>query len=282
MRLKPWRQFQRLLYSGIRNETGERIKTSAMVFAPHQDDETLGCGGTIMLKRRAGTPVSCVFMTDGSTSHRQYMQEDQLRSLRKSEAVNAAEVLGLEPEKVHYLNFPDGELKRFHGDAVAKVAALLDYYYPDEVYVPYRADGLPDHESTYAVVREAVENASRPVKICEYPIWFWNQWPWVPLQIRWNRDAVHVLLRMLLAVFGLRLLKECRSGVFVGDMLERKRQALAQYGSQMKVLRPGTRWPTLSDVSGGEFLKCFFQEYEVFRCRDIRGRTCSEKKIIYC
>src|SRR5687768_6580034 len=41
----------------------EELGRSAMVFAPHPDDETLGCGGTILQKRRAGASMRIVFMT---------------------------------------------------------------------------------------------------------------------------------------------------------------------------------------------------------------------------
>jgi hypothetical protein len=36
-------------------------RESTMIFAPHQDDETLGCGGLIALKRQLGIPVKVVF-----------------------------------------------------------------------------------------------------------------------------------------------------------------------------------------------------------------------------
>jgi LmbE family N-acetylglucosaminyl deacetylase len=237
-----------------------------MVFAPHQDDETLGCGGTLVLKRRAGAPVALVFMTDGTTSHRRFMGEEELRSMRKAEANSAAAILGLSPEDIHFLDFPDGGLKRFHADAVSRVGSLLDRYRPAEVYVPYRSDGTPDHESTHDVVVEAVKNAGRPAEICEYPIWFWNQWPWVPQDVKFDREGMTECLRALWTCFGLRRFVEFRTGVFVGDVLGRKMQALAQHRSQMTVMVSGTGWPTLADISAGEFLRCFFQEYEVFRC----------------
>ena len=36
------------------------LEKSAVVFAPHPDDETLGCGGTIALKVRAGAEVNAL------------------------------------------------------------------------------------------------------------------------------------------------------------------------------------------------------------------------------
>ncbi len=38
---------------------------SAMIFSPHQDDETFGCGGLIALKREQQIPVVVVIITDG-------------------------------------------------------------------------------------------------------------------------------------------------------------------------------------------------------------------------
>src|SRR4051812_37624433 len=40
-----------------------------IVFAPHQDDEALGCGAVIARKRNDGGAVHVVFLTDGSASH---------------------------------------------------------------------------------------------------------------------------------------------------------------------------------------------------------------------
>jgi len=42
---------------------------TATVFSPHPDDETLGCGGTIIKKKRAGAEVKIFYMTDGRKSH---------------------------------------------------------------------------------------------------------------------------------------------------------------------------------------------------------------------
>jgi hypothetical protein len=80
-------------------------------------------------------------------------------------------------------------------------------------------------------------------------------------------------LRALWKCLGLRRFGEFRTGVFVGDVLDRKMQALAQHRSQMTVLVPGTDWPTLADISAGEFLRCFFQDYEVFRCWNFPARS---------
>lgn len=259
-------EMRQRVHVGLRDETRERATTSAMVFAPHPDDETLGCGGTVILKARAGAPVSIVFMTDGGSSHRGSMREEQMRSLRRTEAGNAAGILGIGPKDVHFLDLPDGGVKRCREDAVAGVLPLLHRYRPAEVYVPYRFDGTPDHESTHAVVVEALEKAGRRAGICEYPVWFWNRWPWVPTKYGSAGDGVRDIARDLWNFFARRRFREFRTGICIKDVLERKWEALAQHRTQTTVLVPGTAWPTIAEIADGEFLRCFFQEYEVFRC----------------
>ena len=48
-----------------RDETSTTGTRSALVLAPHPDDETLGCGATILRKVAAGTPVHVLVVTDG-------------------------------------------------------------------------------------------------------------------------------------------------------------------------------------------------------------------------
>jgi LmbE family N-acetylglucosaminyl deacetylase len=280
VRLKSSARLRRALHAYLRSESPHRMN-SAVVFAPHQDDETLGCGGTIILKREAGTPVTLVFMTDGSRSHRQFMKEDELRQIRHDEALEAAKTLGLKASDVHFLNYVNGELSGFREAAVREVLAILQRHRPSEVFVPYRNDGPPDHEATYRIVLEATGKAGLPLRLFEYPIWFWNHWPWVSQKLLPNRSTGKAIIRMLRAGFGLRAFEVFRSGVFIADILERKRKALGQHQSQMTALIPGSGWPTLSDVSDGEFLNCFFQEYEVFRCRTRFERVSLKRTLIF-
>lgn len=237
-----------------------------MVFAPHQDDETLGCGGTILMKRQAGTLVKLVFMTDGTTSHRQFVTEAELSRMRNGEAIEAAIVLGLNEGDVEFLGYPDSKLGMHHESAVEKAVRILRSHRPREVFVPYRHDETTDHEATYRVVRDAARLSGLRVRICEYPIWFWNQWPWVSFRLAPNRDALKDLARVARYQFGLKALQAFRCRVPIRDHLAAKRDALARHRSQTTAVIPGVGWPVLADVSNGDFLECFFQDYEVFHC----------------
>jgi hypothetical protein len=53
-------------------------------------------------------------------------------------------------------------------------------------------------------------------------------------------------------------------------MQHRKLAALAAYRSQTQRLNGNPRWPVLSDVAGGEFLRRFESGIEIFRRTNYR------------
>lgn len=234
----------------------------ALVCAPHQDDETLGCGGTILKKKAAGAEVGMVFLADGGTSHEKLMAPAEMAALREREASAACRVLGIEPEEVVHLRFPNRHLHEHFDEAVARIAALLDQTMPEEVFVPCEGDPPADHVATRQIALAALRRHGRPVTVYEYPIWFWEHWPWMPATVyapSLGRAFFRHSLRALATLF-----RDFRCGVDIEDVLEIKLRALQEHESQMKRLNGKPEWATLEDVGNGTFLGCFFQEYELF------------------
>lgn len=247
----------------------------AVVFAPHQDDETLGCGGTIAQKRNAGVPVWIVFLTDGSKSHRGLVSADDLRAMRMQEARDAGQVLGVPQENIRFFEFPNGGLKNVRPQAQEKAAALLRDIQPAEIYIPSAWDFHYEHRITNEIIQGALamlrggSGLPHAVQVFEYPVWFWHQWPWVDWRSADAKEQSDLIKRTLRYGFGLAMLKEFNYAVPVRDSLGCKRAALEQYRSQTTRLSDDASWKTLQDVASGEFLACFFQDYEVFRTRKI-------------
>ncbi|MEZ4700723.1 MAG: PIG-L deacetylase family protein [Rhodothermales bacterium] len=240
----------------------EALARPAIVFAPHPDDETLGCGGTIVEKLAAGASVHVVFMTDGSRSHRHLMDPRELGLLRVDEARAALAALGVDPGQSTFLMYEDRRLGQSEADAVSRVRGLMDQFGPEDVFIPYRHDVTPDHLATWRIVREALRSSKRPVWINEYPIWHWHHWPFISLPLTLERKTLRVWRDSLLNRFGARAFRDFRTAVYIGDALDRKRNALEAHASQAQRLKD--RWPILADVADGEFLDCFFQAHEFF------------------
>lgn len=155
-----------------------------MVIAPHQDDEVLGCGGLIALKRRARIPVQIVFVTDGAASHDALTGRDPaLVAVRRQEALQAAAILGVDARDVHFLDLPDGGLQTLsvsqRQQAVDRLRGLIDASQPLELYVPHRHDRTEDHEATYSLAIAAVQAARQAPKVYQYAVWMlWSSLLW--------------------------------------------------------------------------------------------------------
>ncbi len=196
---------------------------TAIVFAPHQDDETLGCGALIASKRNSGHPVHVAFITDGAGSHREHSRVTpaEIAAIRAQEARQALAILGVDSTAIHFLNEPDGTLACLPAarrDAlVARLAALITRLAPAEFFLPCSSEGSTEHTAAFELVMAAAGRAGTPAYVWEYPVWLW-----------WNTRA---LLRQL-----------ARPGrVYrapTGDFLSIKRHAIARYLSQSKPLPP--------------------------------------------
>jgi LmbE family N-acetylglucosaminyl deacetylase len=235
------------------------------VFAPHPDDETLGCGGTIFKRREAGARVQVAFMTDGSASHARHMSRSALARARQHEAEGAARELGLRESDLHFLGFPDGELRRHRDSAAARVRALLREDPPRAVYVPHLGDGPSDHRTTSEVVLEGLRATGLRATVFEYPVWLWHSFPWVKLDTsRGLRRALSSSVRAQAA-----FLRGERCVVPLGPARSIKLRALRCYESQMFSPPGTTDWPTLGEVAGGDFLAALLSEHELFHRREL-------------
>lgn len=240
------------------------LRKSAVIIAPHPDDEVLGCGGTIARKIEERAEVHLVFMTDGATSHCRFIPSVELVRIRRGEAIEAARILGVPESHITFLEYPDGKLHTAHQVAISRITALLATLHPEEVFVPYRFDGTSDHESTYAIVTDAIRGENMPIRVFEYPVWFWNQWPWVSLPLYPNRKMLNALRRSLRFGIGRTARQTFTHGVDIRRVIEKKREALAAHRSQVTRLNGDPSWPILGDVSDGQFIACMTGDYEVF------------------
>jgi LmbE family N-acetylglucosaminyl deacetylase len=263
-------QFRTLLHSlMVRNMaklSEKQLGSPTVVFSPHPDDETLGCGGTIARKKKIGSLVKVVFVTDGRRSHLRFMSGDEMKAIREKEAVEAGNVLGLDEEDLVFLRFRNGELSANWASCISAVREFLKNTKPKEVFIPYRGEpaywGCGDHVAVNAIVLSALLDLKEEVVVNEYPVGFWDNWPW-------TSPPVHTLVQEFGAVkngvfSSYILLRDFRCFVELGGALSIKLAALDEYKSQLTRLKADPAWVTLADVSNGEFLERFVQEREIF------------------
>ena len=141
---------------------------SMLVVAPHQDDETIGCGGAMALQRRTGRAVSIVVLNDGAIGHDDLgMERQELERLRNEESRRAAAVLDIPAPS--FLGHAD-----LQADAVRiaeEVAEILRSRKIDVVFTPFVLDTQPDHRRANYIVAEALRKVDWNIRVLGYEVW---------------------------------------------------------------------------------------------------------------
>jgi N-acetylglucosamine malate deacetylase 1 len=141
---------------------------SMLVVAPHQDDETIGCGGALALQVRSGKAAFVVIVQDGADGHDELgMSREQLRDLRNEESRRAADALHLEPPR--FLNH--SVLTERIPQATEDLSNLLKERKVDVVFTPFVLDGHPDHRTTNRILAGALKRVSWDVRVLGYEVW---------------------------------------------------------------------------------------------------------------
>lgn len=153
---------------------------NTLVIAPHPDDESLGCGGTIALLRQRGCSVHVLFVSDGTMSHPNSpgYPAHRLRQLRESEALEALQILDVPAENVVFMRQKDTQVATPESpdfaDVVAFVYDLLRTIKPTTVLVPWRRDPHRDHRASWQILAAAVAKLPVRPRVLEYLIWLWE------------------------------------------------------------------------------------------------------------
>ncbi|MES1245855.1 MAG: PIG-L family deacetylase [Acidobacteriota bacterium] len=129
----------------------ERVRAeSALIVAPHFDDEVLGCGGLAAQLAAGGSAVRVLFLTDGGGGVEEVEDRDAYRARRREEAGNAVRALGAAGCDV--LDLPDGALDRHLDEAVQGLRRALLTQRPDLLLVPHPLEVTRDHQAAFAAV----------------------------------------------------------------------------------------------------------------------------------
>jgi LmbE family N-acetylglucosaminyl deacetylase len=180
---------------------------TALIAAPHPDDESLGCGGFIAESCARGRPPVVVIMTDGTASHptSPTYPADRLRALRERETCDALSILGLSAERLYFMRLPDSAMPVTGAPAdtaITQLRRLVRLHQCKTILAPWIHDPHCDHETTQLMVRAAVRDLA--VSLYSYPVWGWLLPPEQLLQDRmiegWRLDITMHLNRKRRAI----------------------------------------------------------------------------------
>lgn len=176
-RVKDWARWMRVVV--VRNKIKKKeldiknVGNRVLVVAPHPDDEVLGCAGLVQRMLNIGRQVDVVILSGGGRSHAGCccIGEEVLVARRRELSQSAARIMGLPPDQLHFLDYPDGGINYDCGETV-KLQQLIATLSPTAIFVPHRGEGWSDHIAAGNIVRKLISSMSA-VQLYEYCVWFW-------------------------------------------------------------------------------------------------------------
>ena len=139
---------------------------SALVLAPHPDDETIACGLMIAARVARGQHVTVAVASDGRLgwfSAESAPDGAEIAAIRSAEWSSALRALGVTSESQRQFGLPDQGLTHAEADLEHRVGALIDEVLPDQVFVTAPDDLHPDHRAlARATCRALASRATAP------------------------------------------------------------------------------------------------------------------------
>ena len=205
-----------------------------LVVAPHADDETIGCGGMLV---KYAPQADVLLLSDGRLGFKRNDPDaspEKTRLSRIQEFKTVMEAYGV--RKYTMLDIPNDEIYRSY--SVVKQYDLREY---DYVFVTSRFENSQDHRHTNIFIRKMLKAQRAKARLVEYEVW-------VPIP-----DATVIL--------------------DVSDVIERKKQLLSMYTSQLKCYDYVQFAYGLSLYRGGRFhrgnVEAFFVQPKLYYVKNI-------------
>jgi LmbE family N-acetylglucosaminyl deacetylase len=131
---------------------------NVLVIAPHPDDETLGCGGTLLKHKKNKDNIFWLIITnisikDGWAKHRVIQRQKEIDKVKKLYKFN----------NYFKLDYPTAKLDQIpRQDLVSKISKTISIVKPNIVYLNNHSDIHTDHQITFEAVMSATKSFRSP------------------------------------------------------------------------------------------------------------------------
>ncbi len=120
-----------------------------LVIAPHPDDETLGCGGTILRHKNEGDEVHWLIVTNYSENDDAYItRQKEIQDVAKAYNFDSTLKLNIETTKLDSI---------LMSDLIKLFKIQIEKIKPNIIYAPYINDVHTDHQ----IIAKAVNSFSK-------------------------------------------------------------------------------------------------------------------------
>lgn len=121
------------------------MKNVVLVIAVHPDDETLGCGGTLLKHKASGDEVHWLICTTIDKTNSYYKtREDELKIVADAYKFNSVNNLRLKTMQVDEYGM---------SSLIDKISNVINTIKPNIIYLPFKGDVHSDHRK---ILKQAI------------------------------------------------------------------------------------------------------------------------------
>ena len=125
-----------------------------LVLAVHPDDETLGCGGTLLKHKSNGDEIHWLIATETNPSKEFYL-------IRNKEIEKVAGLYKF--DSVHNLKLKSMRVDEYSvSELVGKISNVINEIKPDIVYLPFKTDAHSDHRYIFEAAYSCTKSFRYP------------------------------------------------------------------------------------------------------------------------
>ncbi len=117
------------------------MKNRILVVAAHPDDETLGCGGTLLKHKANDDKIHWLICTTHNKSHNYYQN-------REKEINKVSKLFNF--DSVHNLRFETTKMDQYNMiEIIEKISKVINKIKPNIIYLPFKEDVHTDHKKIF-------------------------------------------------------------------------------------------------------------------------------------
>ncbi|UTJ07336.1 PIG-L deacetylase family protein [Arcobacter roscoffensis] len=117
------------------------MKNKVLIIAVHPDDETLGCGGTLLKHKVNGDEIHWLICTTIDKKHNYYEK-------REKEIEEVSKLYDF--DSVHNLRLKTMQVDEYSmTELVSKISEVINEIQPNIVYLPFKGDVHSDHRKIF-------------------------------------------------------------------------------------------------------------------------------------
>ncbi len=136
------------------------MKRNVLFISVHPDDETLGCGGTILKHKAHGDTINWLNITDMDNNHPFGFSPEIVEKVQK--------IIGKVVNSYEFNNFIN--LKFYEriidtislSELISKISEAINKIKPDILYIPNRSDVQSDHRISFQAIYPCTKNFRYP------------------------------------------------------------------------------------------------------------------------